>query len=242
LERTRIQLCGRLVAEVAGRRIDGELPGRQGRLLFAFLVSNRLRLVTRDDVVEAIWRDGQDGGLRPLLSKLRRQVDVEGRGELRLVLPAGAWVDVEAAADAVHRAESAIAVGDWTRAWGPAQAALFIAGRPFMAEEDAVWVDERRRQLADVRLRALEAYGTAGLAIGGTELAAAVRAGRSLTTSEPYRESGYRLLMRALAGQGNVAEALGAYERLRTVLRQELGAAPSRETQALHLALLDRTS
>jgi hypothetical protein len=29
---------------------------------------------------------------------------------------------------------------------------------------------------------------------------------------------------------------------LRTVLRQELGAAPSAETQRLHLSLLDRTS
>ena len=34
---TRIQLCGRVVATVDGRRVDGELPGRQGRLLFAYL-------------------------------------------------------------------------------------------------------------------------------------------------------------------------------------------------------------
>jgi DNA-binding SARP family transcriptional activator len=242
LANTRIQLCGRLVAEVAGRRIDDELPGRQGRLLFVFLVSNRLRAVARDEVVDAIWRDRRDGGLRPLLSKLRRHVDIAGRAELRLKLPPGSWVDLEAAADAVHRAESAVSLGEWTRAWGPAQAALFIATRAFLPGEDAPWIDERRRHLDDIRLRALEAYGEAAYGIGGTELAAAVRAGRALTAAEPYRETGHRLLMRALTAQENVAEALGSYERLRTALREDLGAAPSGETQRLHRSLLDRTS
>ena len=38
--------------------------------------------------------------------------------------------------------------------------------------------------------------------------------------------------------QGSRAEALQLYERLRTLLRDELGAAPSRATQELHRALL----
>jgi DNA-binding SARP family transcriptional activator len=55
---------------------------------------------------------------------------------------------------------------------------------------------------------------------------------------EPYRESGYRYLMQALAGEGNRAQALALYERLRVLLRAELGAAPAPETQALHRSLL----
>ena len=92
--------------------------------------------------------------------------------------------------------------------------------------------------LADLNLRALEAYAGAALGIGGTELAAAVRAGRELTRREPYRESGWQLLMQALAAEGNAAEALRAYERLRCLLRDELGVAPSAATQELHRALL----
>jgi len=84
-----------------------------------------------------------------------------------------------------------------------------------------------RRPLAELHLRALEAYAHAGLGIGGTELAAAVRAGRSLTRREPYRESGYRLLMEALAREGNPAEALRVYDELRTRLRDDLGVALS---------------
>ena len=89
-----------------------------------------------------------------------------------------------------------------------------------------------------MHVRALEAYASATLAIGGTELPAAVRAGRELTRREPFRESGWRILMQALAAEGNTAEALYAYDRLRVLLREELGVAPSTPTQAVHKALL----
>jgi DNA-binding SARP family transcriptional activator len=115
---------------------------------------------------------------------------------------------------------------------------MFVASRPFLPGEDAAWINEIRRRLGDLHIRATEAYAHAGLGIGGTELAAAIRAGRELTRLEPYRESGYRLLMQALAAEGNSAEALGVYERLRTRLREDLGVAPSPQTQELHLQLL----
>jgi tetratricopeptide (TPR) repeat protein len=57
-------------------------------------------------------------------------------------------------------------------------------------------------------------------------------------TAEPYRESGYVLLMEALAARGNVAEALRVFDTLRTLLRDELGTTPSPETIAAHERLL----
>ncbi|MGH3134572.1 MAG: AfsR/SARP family transcriptional regulator, partial [Gaiellaceae bacterium] len=207
------------------------------RMLFAFLVVNRNRTLTRGELLEALWADGRDGGLAPLLSKLRRVVTLD---DYRILLPQGAWVDVDAAADAAHRAESAIALGDFHRAWGPSQVTMFIAGRTFLPGDDAAWIDEVRRQLGELHLRALEAYAKAGLAIGGTELAAAVRVGRELTRREPYRETGYQLLMEALVREGNPAEALLVYETLRTRLRDELGIAPSPQTRELHRHLLSQ--
>jgi DNA-binding SARP family transcriptional activator len=47
-------------------------------------------------------------------------------------------------------------------------------------------------------------------------------------------------LMEALGRRGNLAEALRAYERLRVLLREELGVAPSPELQAVHRRLLRR--
>jgi len=51
-----VQLCGRFVVELGGRRVEGELPGRQGRLLLAYLVANRARTATREEVLEALRR------------------------------------------------------------------------------------------------------------------------------------------------------------------------------------------
>ena len=80
-------------------------------------------------------------------------------------------------------------------------------------------------------LRSLEAYTAAALSLGATELAKAERAGRELTTAALPRESGYRLLMRALTARGNSAEALLVYDQLVQRLRDELGVPPSAETR-----------
>ena len=243
----RIQICGPLAIERDGQRLDARLPGRQGRLLFTYLVVNRNRQVPRDELAEALWREPDpvavDSRLNPLLSKLRRVFGadtVDGRSIVRLCLP-GAWVDLEAAAEAIHRAESSVAQHEWVRAWGPALTALFVAERGFLAGEEAPWIDEIRHQLTVLRLRALECYAEAGLGIGGTELAAAVRAGQQLVRLAPLRESGYRHLMQALAAQHNLAEALNVYGQLSECLRDQLGVSPSPATRELHERLLAAT-
>jgi len=243
----RIQICGTLAIERDGQRLDGLLPGRQGRLLVSYLVVNRHRQVPRDEVAEALWREPDpaaiDARLNPLLSKLRRVFGagaVDGRSTLRLSLP-DAWVDLEAAVEAIHRAESSVAQRDWGRAWGPALTALFTAERGFLPGEDAPWIDEKRHELAELRLRALECYAAAALGLGGTELSAAVRAGRQLTRLAPLRESGYRYLMRALAAQDNLAEALAVYGQLSECLREQLGVSPSPATRDLYERLLAAT-
>jgi DNA-binding SARP family transcriptional activator len=238
LEATRIQLCGRLSAEIAGRRIEGDLPGRQGRLLFAFLVVNRLRTSSRDELVAALWPEGRDGGLAPLLSKLRRLVELEGRSRIRLILPADSWVDVDAAAEGLHRAETAVARRDWTAAWGPARVAQHVARRGFLPGEEAAWVSEQRHRLEEIHARSLELVAEACVNIGGGELDTAERAAKTLVREQPFRETGWRLLMRVLDARGNRAEALRVYDELRGLLRAELGTIPSAATQELHGDLL----
>jgi SARP family transcriptional regulator, regulator of embCAB operon len=245
--RMRIQICGQLAVDRDGQRLDDRLPGRQGRLLFTYLVVHRSRAVPRDELAEALWREPDqaavDARLSPLLSKLRRVFGpgvIDGRSALRICLEP-AWVDLEAAAEAVHRAESSVAQQAWARAWGPALTTMFIAGRGFLPGEDAPWIDDVRHQLSELRLRALECYAAAALGVGGTELTAAVRAGRQLVRLAPLRESGYRFLMHALAKEGNVAEALSVYASLSSCLREQLGVWPSPATRAVYEELLRAT-
>src|SRR5438067_4928890 len=65
--------------------------------------------ISRDLLTVALWDDAAavtESTVISLVSKLRRVVTVRG-GQLRVELPADACVDIEAARDAMHRAESA---------------------------------------------------------------------------------------------------------------------------------------
>jgi DNA-binding SARP family transcriptional activator len=241
----RIQVCGPIVVEDGARRLEGSLPSRQGRVLFAYLVVNRQRPVPRSELIDALWPTGgpedADGALNALVSRLRRALGadrVEGRGALRLALGDDDSVDLEAADEAIRRAESAIALRQWERAWAASLVTMFVARRGFLPGEDAIWIDQVRRHLDELHVRSLETYGTAGLELGGTELAAARNAGRLLVELVPLRESGHRLLMRTLVAEDNPAEALRVYEHLRCLLRDELGVSPSAATRELHRSIL----
>jgi DNA-binding SARP family transcriptional activator len=245
-EGTRVHLCGRLTAEIRGRHVESELPGRQGRQLFAFLVLERQRRVRRDELIALLWPGRAPGAaesaLSALLSKLRRALGegalTGGRGEIGLTLPDGAWVDVEAAAAALSCAEAEVASGRWSAAWDAVRLAVEIAGRGFLPGIDAPWTEDPRREVEELRLDALECTARAGLRLGGSELATAERAARALVAAAPYRESGYAALMEVLAARGNAAEAMRVFANLRQLLREELGTSPERSVTELHERLL----
>jgi len=64
------------------------------------------------------------------------------------------------------------------------------------------------------------------------------RSARELVARAPFSESGYRVLMEALAQRGNVAQALQVYDDLVHLLSDELGVPPSPATRDLHAHLL----
>jgi DNA-binding SARP family transcriptional activator len=244
-EQTRIQLCGRLKVDVRGHHVTPALRGRQGRALLAYVVINRGRPISREEMIEAIWPQRQPANpaaaLRTQLSRLRSALGpgaLAGRDAIELRLPADAWVDIEAAERAIRAADSTLAAHAWREAWTQAHITLNVAGRPFLAGFEAPWVDEVRRELDELELRAREVIARAGIGLGGSELAGAERAARALIRGAPFRESGYLNLMRALVAAGNTAEALRTYDQLRKLLARELGSAPGGEIQELHSELL----
>src|SRR5215203_1053408 len=199
LRPTRIQLCGRLVVELDGRRVEDALPGAKGRLLFAYLVLNRDRRMSREALLTAVYGEeaspGQHPSLSVLLSKLRGVIGQEllaGRSEIELLLARDAFVDVEAAREALHRAESHVAAGEWAEAWGPAGVAYHVARRPLLQGEDRPWLEEWRRRLEEVHLRGLECFAQARLGLGGPTLSQAEDCGRRLIELAPYREPRHR--------------------------------------------------
>jgi SARP family transcriptional regulator, regulator of embCAB operon len=247
----RVYLTGRLAIEHGSKLVDErEFPGRQGRLAFAFLATERRRPISRDELSSVVWPDKPpleaDAAMSAILSKLRAafkkaglpekgSVEVHG-GAIHMRLPSDAWVDIEHAANATEDAEGALRAGDLRRAWGDAVTATIIARRPFLAGEDAPWIESRRAKLRALLVRGLHCLSQTSVA--NDEPALAVQYATEMIEVEPFREAGYRHLMRLHAHMGNRAEALRVLGKCRELLRDELGADPSRETEAAFLEIL----
>ncbi|HEX5910155.1 MAG TPA: BTAD domain-containing putative transcriptional regulator, partial [Thermoleophilaceae bacterium] len=237
-----IRLCGRLEAEIEGRRVEEALPGRQGRLLFAFLVLGRDRPVRREQLLEVLWpEDGPppsgDSLLAPPLSRLRKALGegrLQGREQLSLDLPEDTWVDWEAAWAHLAACRTALAGSEWRAAWDEGRAAVQIAGAGLLPGLEAPWIDQRRGELDELRVEALEAVATSGARLGGAEAAQAEEAARAAIEQAPYRETARVALIAALRAAGNDAEALRAYEDVRVLLRDELGTTPGPALLAAH--------
>ena len=242
-----LALFGGLNIRLDGRDLTERLPGRQGRALAAYLVLNRDRAVSRDELLGVLWPAqppaSPEAALSSLLAKLRRALvpaAIDGRHALTLRLPADAQVDVEALGTRIESAERALTDADAATALAAAQSALELLAQPLLPDLDGEWLEPWRRRFADLEPRALQVAARAGLQLGGSHshLPSAERAAGALVRLEPFREGGYGLLMQAQAGQGNVAEALRTFESLRSFLRDELGASPSAPLIALHDSLL----
>jgi DNA-binding SARP family transcriptional activator/ABC-type branched-subunit amino acid transport system substrate-binding protein len=230
---------------------EARFPGRQGRLLFAYLVAEQGRPVPRDELADAIWGVAPPATwekvLSVVVSKLRSLLaehGVAGPGVLtgafgcyRLELPEGSWVDVIAAAAAAQEAESALQAGDLERAEDTASLAASLTRQPFLPGEEGAWVGEKRRELTAVRGQALATLADVRLRSGNG--AEAAKWAEQTIALAPLRETGYRRLMEAHAAAGNRAEALSVYEQCRRLLADELGAYPSPETESIYRELLE---
>ena len=126
--RVRIYLAGRVRIESAAGLIDEPaFPGRQGRVLFAYLLCRRQRPVTRDELAHVLWPGtlpaAWDAALSALISKLRVLLKrVAPASSVRVTsafgtyvvdLASDVWIDREAVTEAIDQAEGLMQAGRW---------------------------------------------------------------------------------------------------------------------------------
>jgi DNA-binding SARP family transcriptional activator len=249
----RVYLTGRVSMENEGELLlrEQDYRGRQERIAFAYLVAERLRPVTRNELAGVLWPREEppawQASLSAVVSRLRSLFArpavaalpasiSKGFGQYRVFLPSDTWVDLEAATNAIDAAEQALRAGRPRDAFGPATVAASIARRPFLSGDADGWVAVERERLSRVRVRAQECLAQVWLDAG--EAALAVEAASDALLVDPLCESSHRLLMRAHHAAGNPARGVDVYQRLRQALGGQLGTDPARETQAVYLELL----
>ena len=241
---TRFGILGPLEAWRDGQPV--ELGGPRLRLLLALLLVNAGQVVPSASLIDGLWGESAPAGaanaLQALVSRVRAALGpelVESRaGGYRLVAAADA-VDGERFERLLAEGRAALAAGDPGRAAELLRAGLALWRGESLA--DLGQPDVLRAEIA--RLEALRLDATCDRI--EAELVRGAHAGlvaelEALVAAHPLNERLRGLLMRALYVSGRPADALAAYERARTVLREELGVDPAPELQRLHVADLRR--
>jgi len=211
--------------------------GPRPRALLVLLALNANRVVGVDAIIAAQYGDEPPtdpaGAVQAHVSRLRRSVAVEydGVGYRLAVDPDD--VDALRFERLAGEGRRLLAAGGHDKAAAVLREAVGLWRGPALA--DLPHGSAQAARLAELRLGALEDLVDAELALPeGTSVAEL----RSLVAANPLRERLRGQLMRALHATGRQAEALAAYEDTRRLLADELGADPSPELSATHLAIL----
>ena len=219
------------------------LGGPKQRAVLAHLIVRANELVSAETLVDELWGEEPPENARNTIqayvSHLRRAI---GRDRIEWRAP-GYILRVDASEldatrfDAVLRdakkalpVEPSVAVGVLEEAlslWrGPALAGL--ADQPSLVAE-ATRLEDLRLEAQETRIDGLLATGAHARAIAELQV---------LFTHHPLREGLWARLMLALYRDGRQADALGAYQRARQTLADELGIDASPELVRLHERIL----
>ncbi len=231
-------------------RTDEDWSGigaQKWRALLATLLLNPGQLVSTDRLITEIWADDPPAKATNLVSiyvlRLRRLMgDSEGR--VLITRAPGYQLRVEPGELDADQFETLVAEGrDAMTGSAPERAAASLAealalwrGRALADVSPSPLVTAEAARLEELRIAAVEMRIEADLACG-RHAQVAPELGR-LIADHPLREGFWALLMRALDGAGRHAEALGAYERARAAIADELGVDPGTELQQLFQQLL----
>jgi EAL domain-containing protein (putative c-di-GMP-specific phosphodiesterase class I)/DNA-binding SARP family transcriptional activator len=250
-----ITLLGRVaIAPVDGGPEVLVRGGRRVELVFAYLVAERRRQVSHDELANALWPEGPpdtwEAALRGVLTDVRRWLSDGGlepaaalttarRGN-QLQLPPMMTVDLDVARESLASALGRLAAGEPRAAAEEAARAASLAALPFLPAHDGDWVESVRRELLTITSRALEAEARAHAATGDHTAASA--AAERLVAAEPFNEGAHQFRIKMLVQAGDRAGALRAFEYCRALLDAELGVEPSDATKAALLSATESSS
>ncbi len=225
------------------------VAGGRVRALLVRLALDAGRDVSRSALIDAIWEEAPpaDAGhaLQALVSRLRRVVGSEavlsGAAGYRLALASEA-VDALAFEAAARAGGAMLRAGDIAAAAEALRDALAAWRGPALGElaGDRRFATEAADRLEALRVAATADRLEADLLLGGS--ADLVSELDALTAAHPLHERLAAQRIRALTAAGRPAEALEAYERFRVRIDDELGALPSADLRAAHLAVIGVTA
>lgn len=243
--RLEIRLLGRFLALRNGEEVPAAaFGGRKARRLVRVLLVRRGEFTSHDMLTEVLWpgRPPADpaANLGVLVNRARRAL---GDPTLITTRPGGyaltgdCRLDTDDFAAAVEGAREAVRDGDRRRGLHGYRTALDLwAGEPLAEDADEPWAQLYRRHLKHLHQEALEEVADVAVQIGESSLS--IAHAEAAVAAEPFRETGYLILARALADSGDPAGALQVVRTLRRTLADELGLDLSAQAEEIQARLL----
>lgn len=242
----RVTLLGGAAFTVDQAMVRTDL-GPAGRLLACFLFEFMGQTHRRERLADLFWGELEPEKARSALNtavwRIRKMLDRSGaRGANRLVtigddvvLEPADFIEVD-----THALESAFRRAVGGRGAGPLSArdedevgdAVARYRGPFLDGDDGDWVLQERERLHCLFVRSTLELMRAAARRGLHENA--LDCGRRILALDPLRESVQREVMLLLVLNGQRADAIHAYQRLRGLLKADLGIEPMPDTRRLH--------
>ena len=243
------RLLGPFEVRYRGRAL-APWPSQRAASLLKFLLLHRGRLVRREVLMDAFWPSSSPKSARNNLNvsvyQLREQLRAHDPDRTHIVYNAGSYridpelccrIDVDDYARSVARGHHAADSGDglaavkWYR-----EARWLYAGPLLEGDTSGDWYIETQRQLHFEHCAVLERL--CALLLERGDVGEAVTVGDELLGTDPCRETGHQLLMRAYAALEQPHLVVQQFRRCEATLRRELSVDLSDATVELYRALL----
>jgi len=242
----RIRVLGRTeVQSVEDSFADDWLSQRPGQIL-KYLVCERARVVTVEEIAEAIWPGAGRRAVsntRYAIHRLRAKLEprrvaheasafVAFRGSGYALDRDRIWIDVDEFERAIEEGQAAMLRLDAEAADRHLKRATALYRGALLADEPyAEWVGDERNRLAGMASYALRVL--TALARERGDSVDATRHLQRLAELEPLDSGVHRELVQALLGQGLRSDAKRRYDNFAQRLRRELGQEPEFDLRSL---------
>ncbi|GAA4166200.1 BTAD domain-containing putative transcriptional regulator [Phytohabitans flavus] len=236
----RVRLLGSIDVVLDG--VPRPVSGLRRKAVLAALALQPGEIVSTDRLIDVVWEDAPPRAaavtLQSHLSHLRRVLagspSIVARAPGYLLDLDGGDTDVQVADEMIAQARRSTDPG---HAVSLLRAAVALwRDRPLVDLTGLAWFDGQAERLDQVLLRARHALIDARLAAG--ERAEVIPDLEDLVRQDPHDEPAHGQLMLALYRSGRQSDALAVYQRLRRVLDEDLGIAPSRPIRDLEATIL----
>ena len=223
-----------------------DLGGTKAKQVLELLLLARGHIVTKDRLADQLWGEALPkrafAALENHVSVLRRHLDGVGRGRDLVVTEPGGYrlaaerIDLDL--DRFDERITSAGKAGTRMARKLLSEAVQVGARGKVLEDEpyAEWAEEPRRtyraRLLGVHLDAAES------ALAEHDTRSAIDHAQAAITIDPYAERAHRLAMLAHYAHGDQRESLAGYQRLRSLLSQDLGLEPTPQTQQVQAAIL----